>query len=194
MEVADGLAMAEAMTEFRGVDSVRVVSLAPVRTVRIHNIVGVPEHGQEFRTECDSHADMCVVSDNTCLIIHDFHRPMNVYGYKEDVGGVKCKTVSGVIAYDHPANGETYCLIIHQALLIPGMTANLLSTMQLRDNDIRVNDEPKHMVPTPTNEHHAITIRAANPGESDFIIPLSLNGIIAYFPRPFVAFSSAVGH
>ena len=182
MEVADGLAR---KARFRGDDAVRVVSLslAPVRTVRIGNIIAdAPELGQEFRTECDSHADMCVISDNTALIIHDFQRPTNVYGFKEDVESVTlCKTVSGVIAYDHPANGETYYFIVHQALLIPEMKTNLLSTMQLRDNGIRVNDEPKHMVPTPTDENHAITIRADNPGEKDFIIPLSLHGIISYF-------------
>ena len=73
-------------------------------------------------------------------------------------------------------------LIIHQAILIPGMKANLLSPMQLRDNDLRVNDEPKFMVPNPTEDHHAIYIPEVK-GESPALrIPLSLHGVTSYFP------------
>ena len=73
-------------------------------------------------------------------------------------------------------------LIIHQAILIPGMKTNLLSPMQLRDNDLRVNDEPKFMVPKPTEDHHAIYIPEVK-GESPALrIPLSLHGVTSYFP------------
>jgi hypothetical protein len=34
-------------------------------------------------------------------------------------------------------------IVIHQDILIPRMKANLLGTMQMRDNDVRVNDEPR---------------------------------------------------
>ena len=40
----------------------------------------------EFRTELDSHADTCVVSSETALVIHDFERPVRVHGYDERVG------------------------------------------------------------------------------------------------------------
>ena len=76
-------------------------------------------------------------------------------------------------------------LIIHQAILVPGMTANLLSTMQLRDNNLRVNDEPKHMALTPTEDHHAIVIPAYNlDGEQheELRIPLAFKGVTSYFP------------
>ena len=40
----------------------------------------------ESRTELDSHADTCVVSSKHALIIHDFNRPVEVYGYDNSVG------------------------------------------------------------------------------------------------------------
>ena len=63
------------------------------------------------------------------------------------------------------------------------MTVNLLSPMQLRDNDLRVNDEPKYMVPNPTDSHHAINIPLIGDNEDDsLLIPLSLKGVTSYFP------------
>jgi hypothetical protein len=37
----------------------------------------------EFRKGLDSHADTCVVDDDTALLVHDFERPVNVHGYNE---------------------------------------------------------------------------------------------------------------
>jgi hypothetical protein len=65
----------------------------------------------EGQAELDSHADTMVLSDNTALIIHDFSRPVRVHSYDELVAQHKhCKTVTGVLAYYHPSNGETYYL------------------------------------------------------------------------------------
>ena len=99
-----------------------------------------------------------MTSDKTALVIHDFDQPVNVHGYSDSIGTLRCKTVSAVIGYDHPETGDNYMLVIHQAVLIPKLKANLLCPMQLRDFDISVNDEPKHMVLTPTDDHHAIII------------------------------------
>jgi hypothetical protein len=83
-------------------------------------------------TELDSHADTCVVGDDTALILQDFERPVRVHGYNDKVAEAKnCKTVSGTITYDHPETGDIYMLVIHQVILIPSMKANLLCPMQL---------------------------------------------------------------
>jgi hypothetical protein len=106
-----------------------------------------------------------LVGEETALVIHDFEQPVRVFGYDEAIGqATNFKTVSAVIAYIHPETGEKYMMLtIHQAILIPQMKANLLSPMQLRDNDLCVNDEPKYMALNPTNDHHAIVI----PGKGD---------------------------
>ena len=134
------------------------------------------------QSELDSHADTCVVGNDTALITHDFERPVRVLGYNESAGKpITAKTVTAVVAYDHPETGEIYMLIIHQAILVNAMKHNLLSPMQLRDNGLRVNDEPKHMVLTPTDYHHAISIPTGDDGDP-MIIPLSLSGVTSYFP------------
>jgi hypothetical protein len=62
------------------------------------------------------------------------------------------------------------------------MKANLLSPMQLRDNDLRVNDEPKYMALNPSDDHHAIVIPMKGTEGTELRIPLSLHGVISYFP------------
>jgi hypothetical protein len=84
------------------------------------------------------------------------------------------------MAYDHPSTGVTYFLIFHQAILIPCMKVSLISPMQLRDNDLSVNDEPKSMALTPTDDHHCVNI--PRNGDADGLkIPLSLHGVTSYF-------------
>jgi hypothetical protein len=54
--------------------------------------------------------------------------------------------------------------------------------MQLRDNDLRVNDEPKYMALNPSNDHHAIVIPGKGDNATELRIPLALKGVISYFP------------
>ena len=100
------------------------IQLSPVRTVRV-GLFGAEVVGQEFRSEMDSHADTCVVSPLTSLIVNDFGRPIRVHGYDESVSEkAHCRTVSGVVAYNDPTSGETYMLVVHQAIEIPSIKVN----------------------------------------------------------------------
>ena len=74
------------------------------------------------------------------------------------MGSTQAQVVSAAVAYDCPAMGDTYMLVIHQAVAVPSMQYILLSSMQLQDNDVCVNDEPKYLAPNPSQEHHSITI------------------------------------
>ena len=109
---------------------------------------------------------------------------MRVQAYNEDVGEQSnWRIVSAVVAYDHPATGEVYMLVIHQAILIPGMPNNLLCPMQLRDHGLAVNDEPKYMALNPTDDHHAISFRdQKTPRGEPLRIPLELHGVTSFFP------------
>jgi hypothetical protein len=62
---------------------------------------------------------------------------------------VEHKTVSGVIGYVHPSDGKDYYLVIHQAIRNPSLQHNLLCPMQLRVNDIIINEQPKFMAEDP---------------------------------------------
>ena len=104
--------------------------LAAVHTVRVSSLK--TEMETIGRAELDSHADTSVIGDATALVIQDFDRPVNVHGYDDSVAQREgCRTVTGVVAYDHPSTGVTYMLILHQAILIPCMKVTLISPMQL---------------------------------------------------------------
>ena len=159
--------------------TVLTVSLAPIKTVRLGSLKS--DLTTENRTELDSHADTCVVGPNTSLIIHDFQRPVRVHGYDEKVSERNsCRTVGAVLAYDDPRSNETYYLVVNQAIEIESLKMNLLGTMQVRDNDVYVNEEPKHMARNPTDEHHCLKLMR-NDG-TPLVIPLSINGVTSYFP------------
>ena len=139
----------------------------------------------EVCAEIDNHAGTSVVSEQTALLIHDFNCHVQVHGYDQEAGESReCNTVSGVIVYDHPSTGVTYYLMIHQAILVPGLKVVLLSPMQMIDNGFCVNDEPKYMVLNPTEDHHVIMFPSCELDTDDDLlrIHLSLHGVTSYFP------------
>ena len=135
----------------------------------------------ESRTDLDSHADQCAIGRNA-LIVHDYDRPINVTGYNPTGPVAKdLKTVSAALAYDDPVSGETVILLVHQAIHIPDLDHNLLSTMQVRLNDVMVNDTPRFLTDELTDLSHTIAIPTAEVG-SPYVIPLSLEGVTSTFP------------
>jgi len=58
---------------------------------------------------------------------------------------------------------------------------NLLGLMQLWDNEILINDKPKHIFLNPTEAHHCIKIPGSK-DKSELRIPLLIKGVISYFP------------
>jgi hypothetical protein len=131
-----------------------------------------------MRTELDSHADTCVIGDNA-LILRDHERRVSVTGYDHSRPKTY-KIVDAVVGHEDPETGEEYMLVINQAIYIPGLKHNLICPMQLRMNDVSVNETPKFCLSNPTETDHAILV---NRSEDDrVIIPLSLEGVTSYFP------------
>jgi hypothetical protein len=83
--------------------------------------------------------------------------------------------VNAAIAYDDPRTGETYILMINQALYFQDMDYILLCPMQLRLNDVIVNERPKFLTERPTDQDHAIICLP-------LIITLEIDGVTSYFP------------
>ena len=83
----------------------------------------------ETTLELDSHADTCVLGCDA-LILHDYLRPVSVQGYDPALGTTQYNTVSGALAYDHPHSGETFHLVVNQAIHIPHLDHHLLCPMQ----------------------------------------------------------------
>ena len=101
-------------------------------------------------------------------------RLVNVVGYDKS-GGTQHQdlpTVSGALVYDDPASGTAIMLIVHQAISVATMSNNLLCPMQIRMNDIELNDTPKVLTENPTNKTHAISGRDQDGREH--ILPFTL--------------------
>jgi hypothetical protein len=114
---------------------------------------------QEFvvnRTELDSHADTCVAGANTVPLWYaDCQVCVSPFiGEYQPLTNVPIASVA--TAWDHPETGESYLLIINEALYFGDrMNHSLLCPNQLRDFGIRVHDVPTQYDP---NSSHSIYI------------------------------------
>ena len=78
-----------------------------------------------------------MIATKTALLIHNYDRPVQVHGYDKGFSEMEsCRTVSAVIAYDHPESGDTYIMVLYQAILIPQMENNMLCPLQMRYNNV----------------------------------------------------------
>jgi hypothetical protein len=72
-------------------------------------------------------------------------------------------------------------LVVHQAILLPDLDHNLLSTIQLQLNDVTVNDVPRFFTEKPTRVTHSLVIPMHNI-ENPYVIPMTLHGVASSFP------------
>ena len=71
--------------------------------------------------------------------------------------------VTAGMAYDDPESGETFILILSQALYLGEQMKNtLLCPNLLCTNDVIVDDIPKHLAPDPTMAAHSFYIPEVN--------------------------------
>ncbi len=128
-------------------------------------------------SELDSHADTCVAGAN-CVIIEETHQTEDVSAYSEELGTLKnIPIVTAATAYDDPATGTTYILILGQAIYMGDkMQHTLICPNQLRARGLIADDCPRHLSPRDNPSSHSIY----DPDE-DFRLPLSLKGVTSYF-------------
>ena len=77
----------------------------------------------------------------------DHERSVNIAGYGKSKGTLanNMKTVSGALAYDNPTSGTTVIIVVHQAIHVPTMDCSLICQMQVRMNDVKLDDKPKFL-------------------------------------------------
>jgi hypothetical protein len=136
--------------------------------------------GPACRSDLDSHADTSVVGMEV-ITFKDFERLVNVSGYDpKGPMAMALKTVSAGMAYDVTGSGRVVILIVHQEINLPHFPHNLLNPMQMRLNDVVVNETPKFQCDNPTNLSHTITVKGENMND-ELIIPLDLLGVMSCF-------------
>ena len=87
------------------------------------------------------------------------------------------------MAYNDPKDGQTFMLIVQQALLIPKLKQVLLCPNQICDHGLRVNDEPKFTLVDQQDHHHAITFKDQKQDDrTPFRISMVLDGVTVRKP------------
>ena len=129
------------------------------------------------RTDLDSHANMVVVGRNVA-IINDTGRRAEVSPFTPDYDSLHSVPIAdAAIRYDCPFSGDTFLLIVRNALSVPAMDHNLIPPFIVREAGIDIRCAPKIQVENPQEEDHSIYFR-----EENLRIPLKLHGIFSYFP------------
>jgi hypothetical protein len=140
--------------------------------------VGLVEEGN--RLDLDSHAKCCVCGKEV-LVFNDFDREITVTGWDPEGETKSLRIVSAALGYTIPDTGNTVLLIIHQSILSPTLSHNLLSTMQMRLHYVVMNEAPKVQFPEPSDLSHSISMRGDDV-EDVLVIPLELHGVVYCFP------------
>jgi hypothetical protein len=133
------------------------------------------------RSDLESHTDACVVGKEA-LLFDEFDSEVTVSGYDPSGETKSLRSVSAALGYVIPETGKIVLLIIHQAISLPTLDHNLLSTMQMRLHDVVVNETPKLQSTEPTSLSHTISVRG-DEVDDVLVIPLDLFGVVSCFPR-----------
>ena len=107
-------------------------------------------------TELDSHADSPVVG-RYCTILEDTGRKARVSGFTSDLGKpLVVKVVNAAVAYDCEHTGETYILVLCNALYFENMEVNLVPPFMMRLAGVEVDECPKFLAKNPTDSNHSV--------------------------------------
>jgi hypothetical protein len=130
------------------------------------------------RSELDSHANTCCFGTNA-YVLSETMRTVDVLSFISDLGAVaEVPICTCAVAYDDPRTYTTMILVFHQALYFgERLPHNLICPFQLRMNGIKVDECPRFLNDDRDDQSHSIY----SPSE-DFVLPLTLDGVISYFP------------
>ena len=124
------------------------------------------------RTELDSHADTCVAGANFALYA-ETGETVTVSPFSSEYAALPDIPVGTVMTvYDDPRDGQSYLLVIHEALYFGDrMSHSLICPNQLRSFGVKVHDTflqfgaDKHCIEVP---------------DHDLTLPLEVDGTVSY--------------
>jgi hypothetical protein len=120
-----------------------------------------PEAGTYAHNECDTNADTCCLGKNF-VIVEYTRRAADVYSYDKSIKPIEnVPIVSGATAWDDPMTGETFILIINEALYYGNkLDHSLINPNQVRHYGINFWDNPYDKVNgTKIDIDDAVTIK-----------------------------------
>jgi hypothetical protein len=129
--------------------------------------------------ELDSHADTTVLGAGA-LIIQSYDQLVEVVRYDPQQGLQTFEMVSGMLAFDHPQDGQENHLVFHQVIHTPQLDHHLLCPMQCHINDVAVNNVPKFLTCFPTENMRALIVQNPDDDLTTLSFPLHLQGVTSY--------------
>ena len=127
----------------------------------------------EGRLELDSHADTTCAGPEVRILDYT-GQVCTVHGFSDSLSKMEnVPIVNGITSYIHPESGETFVLVLNNALYMGSkLEHSLLCPNQSRSHGVIVDDVPIHLGPNAT---HSINF----PNEG-LTIPLKLRGCLLY--------------
>ena len=118
-----------------------------------------------------------VVIDKQAFIFSHSGQYANVRAITDEFKGIpKVPIVHAVIAYDCPQSGQTYLLVVRNALCISSMEHNLIPPFILREAGLVLQYTPKIHCNVPSAEDHSLFDE-----ETGLRIPFTLDGTFSVF-------------
>ena len=112
------------------------------------------------------------------MIVSTTGKTVSVKGFSDEIGqAISVPVVDAVLVYDCSVSGESYILLLRNALSIPSMTNHLIPPFMMRLAGVEVDECPKFLAKSPTVNNHSLYIP-----NDDIRIPLMLEGTISYVP------------
>ena len=101
----------------------------------------------------------------------------NVRAFTDEFKGIpKVPLVDAVIAYDCPQSGQTYLLVVWNAICVPSMEHNLIPPFILREGGLILHDTLKIHCNVPSAEDHSLFDEGTG-----LQIPCTLDGTFLVF-------------
>ena len=166
------------------------MTLAPIRSLRHVNLTqpsvqmfSMHSNNIELTLECETHADSWCIGRHIHTL-NNYDIPVTLYGYDHVLCSQKFRKVYAAVAYTDPMTGNTYNLMIHQAIEIPHLDHHLLFPMKCLVNGVMINYTPKFLTNDPTPQTHVIMVDIEDSdAENDkLIVPLSMKDLTSYLP------------
>jgi hypothetical protein len=126
------------------------------------------------RAEFDTHADTCGINNVACILSYT-EKTAHVSPFTLELNQMKDKPiVKAALAYDDSITGETFVIIVNQAIYFGNSLPHiLLHPNQMRAHGVQVEDVPKYL--SQGKSSHSIYF------EEEKVRILRLNGYISYF-------------
>ena len=127
-------------------------SISVFKTFRISSLT----LSSDSNCKLNSHADTCVLGKNAYIVL-DHDRAVDIIRYDKSNGTTakNMKSISSVLAYDNQATRKMTILVVHHAIHVPTMESNLLCSVQVWMNDVKVDE----LTENPMDITHAISCK-----------------------------------